>query len=134
MNKKILIKIQLASNNDSEDMHIDILQVHDSSTADSEFSCKDECNSIPNTIPIASDLTPDLLQGDLQTPPATTTTPAPSSSSSQSSNHRDDLLWWRDSINLDKANLTLMGFSKGCVVLNQVRKTAFRLFIELLID
>lgn len=106
-------------------MHIDILQVHDSATADSEFSCKDECNSsISNSIPIASDLTPDLLQGDIQTPPSTTTTSTPSSSSSSSStsNHRDDLLWWRDSINLDKANLTLMGFSKGCVVLNQVRK------------
>jgi hypothetical protein len=107
-------------------MHIDILQVHDSSTADSEFSCKDECNSLPNTIPIASDLTPDLLQGDLQTPPSTTTS-APSSSSTN--NHRDDLLWWRDSINLDKANLTLMGFSKGCVVLNQVRKMNLKLFI-----
>lgn len=103
-------------------MHIDILQVHDSTTVESEFSCKDECNSLPNSIPIASDLTPDLLQGDLQTTPNTTTSSASSSSSpSSTSNHREDLLWWRDSINLDKANLTLMGFSKGCVVLNQVR-------------
>ncbi|XP_046397906.1 mitochondrial protein C2orf69 isoform X2 [Ischnura elegans] len=28
-------------------------------------------------------------------------------------------LWWRENINLDKADLTLVGFSKGCVVLNQ---------------
>ncbi|XP_071450932.1 mitochondrial protein C2orf69 homolog isoform X2 [Hetaerina americana] len=28
-------------------------------------------------------------------------------------------LWWRENINLDKAELTLVGFSKGCVVLNQ---------------
>ncbi|XP_055615528.1 mitochondrial protein C2orf69 homolog [Toxorhynchites rutilus septentrionalis] len=31
----------------------------------------------------------------------------------------NELLWWRESLNLDKANLALMGFSKGCVVLNQ---------------
>lgn len=111
--------------NDSEDMHIDILQVHDNINSDGDatnigFSCKeDACNSLP-TIPIATDLTPDLMQGDLQptlkTPPSTTT------SSPSSNNPRDphDLMWWRESINLDKTNLILMGFSKGCVVLNQV--------------
>lgn len=31
-----------------------------------------------------------------------------------------EILWWRDSLNLDKANIALVGFSKGCVVLNQV--------------
>lgn len=126
------MKILAAINIETEDMHIDILQVHDNSTADiidqSAFTCKDDsCNTIP-TIPIASDLTPDLLQSDLQpslqTPPSTTTSSSSSSTSSSSSsgNSRDphDLLWWRESINLDKANLTLMGFSKGCVVLNQV--------------
>jgi Uncharacterised protein family UPF0565 len=88
------------------------------------FSCKeDNCNSLP-AIPIASDITPDLLQSDLQTsiqtPPSTTTSSAPV-------NPRDphNLLWWRESINLDKANLTLMGFSKGCVVLNQVSELMF---------
>lgn len=30
-----------------------------------------------------------------------------------------DNLWWKDNLNLDKANLILVGFSKGCVVLNQ---------------
>ncbi|XP_050083761.1 mitochondrial protein C2orf69 homolog [Anopheles aquasalis] len=30
-----------------------------------------------------------------------------------------DLLWWRENLNLDKASLKLIGFSKGCVVLNQ---------------
>ncbi|CAG9807763.1 unnamed protein product [Chironomus riparius] len=100
------------ANVDSEDMHIDILQVHDNVTPDADqmsFSCKeDSCNSLPT---IASDLTPDFIPTpDLQTPPPTSTT-APSNPL--------DLLWWRDSINLDKANLTLMGFSKGCVVLNQ---------------
>ncbi|XP_059472831.1 mitochondrial protein C2orf69 homolog isoform X2 [Neocloeon triangulifer] len=28
--------------------------------------------------------------------------------------------WWQEDINLDKADLTLVGFSKGCVVLNQL--------------
>uniref|UniRef100_A0A1I8PM39 Uncharacterized protein n=1 Tax=Stomoxys calcitrans TaxID=35570 RepID=A0A1I8PM39_STOCA len=28
-------------------------------------------------------------------------------------------LWWRESLNLDKSKLILIGFSKGCVVLNQ---------------
>lgn len=100
------------ANADSEDMHIDILQVHDNVSSEADqmsFSCKeDSCNSLPT---IASDLSPDLIPTpDLQTPPPTSTT-APSNPL--------DLLWWRDSINLDKANLTLMGFSKGCVVLNQ---------------
>uniref|UniRef100_A0A182PPW1 Uncharacterized protein n=1 Tax=Anopheles epiroticus TaxID=199890 RepID=A0A182PPW1_9DIPT len=30
-----------------------------------------------------------------------------------------ELLWWRENLNLDKASLKLIGFSKGCVVLNQ---------------
>lgn len=119
-----LLEASPTTSNDSEDMHIDIM-VHDSVASDSDattigFSCKeDACNSLP-TIPIASDLTSDLLQGDLQpslqTPPSTTT------SSPSSNNPRDphDLMWWRESINLDKSNLVLMGFSKGCVVLNQV--------------
>ncbi|KAH8267993.1 hypothetical protein KR018_001270 [Drosophila ironensis] len=28
-------------------------------------------------------------------------------------------LWWRENLNLDKSKLVLIGFSKGCVVLNQ---------------
>ncbi|XP_053678036.1 mitochondrial protein C2orf69 homolog [Anopheles nili] len=31
----------------------------------------------------------------------------------------NELLWWRENLNLDKASLKLIGFSKGCVVLNQ---------------
>jgi hypothetical protein len=105
--------------------------VHDNATT-GDFSCKEECNSLP-TIPIASDLTPDLLQGDLQTSPSTppssnniTTTSSitsPTTTPANQSESASDLLWWRESVNLDKANLTLMGFSKGCVVLNQVRNT-----------
>ncbi|CAB3235183.1 unnamed protein product [Arctia plantaginis] len=31
-----------------------------------------------------------------------------------------DPLWWRDKLALDESQLTLVGFSKGCVVLNQL--------------
>lgn len=31
-----------------------------------------------------------------------------------------ELLWWRDTLNMDKADLTLIAFSKGSVVLNQL--------------
>ncbi|XP_026330454.1 UPF0565 protein C2orf69 homolog [Hyposmocoma kahamanoa] len=36
--------------------------------------------------------------------------------------HKPDLdpLWWRDHLALDECALTLIGFSKGCVVLNQL--------------
>lgn len=34
-----------------------------------------------------------------------------------SENFKD--LWWKDNIALDQYDLTLIGFSKGCVVLNQ---------------
>lgn len=110
---------------DSEDMHIDILQVHDNVTNENDstsigFSCKEDPTNSQPAIPIASDLTPDLLQSDLQ--PSLQTPPSATVLLPSSNNPRDvhDLMWWRESINLDKANLILMGFSKGCVVLNQV--------------
>nr|XP_026498446.1 UPF0565 protein C2orf69 homolog [Vanessa tameamea] len=31
-----------------------------------------------------------------------------------------DPLWWREKLALDESSLTLVGFSKGCVVLNQI--------------
>lgn len=43
-------------------------------------------------------------------------TPTQLSSSQQHNNP----LWWRENLNLDKSKLILIGFSKGCVVLNQV--------------
>uniref|UniRef100_A0A182JAL5 Uncharacterized protein n=1 Tax=Anopheles atroparvus TaxID=41427 RepID=A0A182JAL5_ANOAO len=51
----------------------------------------------------------DILQSDIY------------NSTSGDSNEGDltDLLWWRENLNLDKASLKLIGFSKGCVVLNQ---------------
>ncbi|XP_011293918.2 uncharacterized protein LOC131800918 isoform X1 [Musca domestica] len=42
-------------------------------------------------------------------------TPTQLSSSQQHNNP----LWWRENLNLDKSKLILIGFSKGCVVLNQ---------------
>ncbi|XP_038221637.1 UPF0565 protein C2orf69 homolog [Zerene cesonia] len=34
--------------------------------------------------------------------------------------HKQSPLWWRDTLTLDKSKLSLVGFSKGCVVLNQL--------------
>lgn len=78
----------------------------------------------------SSDMDVDVLQSDghstttttsNSTNNASTSSSSSSSSSSTSSSTTDinELLWWRESLNLDKANLALMGFSKGCVVLNQ---------------
>ncbi|KAL0881344.1 hypothetical protein ABMA27_001223 [Loxostege sticticalis] len=42
--------------------------------------------------------------------------------SAAASEHKPDTdpLWWRDKLSLDETRLTLVGFSKGCVVLNQL--------------
>lgn len=65
----------------------------------------------------------DVLQSaDMQSnATASSSSTVTSSNNSTTSNSTDinELLWWRESLNLDKANLALMGFSKGCVVLNQ---------------
>ncbi len=124
----------------SEDMHIDILQVHDTVGVNDNDNAMGFSNTMSPTIPIPADLTPDLLQADIQSSSLTASTTATKETTTTttasaivttvteaipiSSNPRDphDLLWWRDTINLDKAQLSLIGFSKGCVVLNQVRR------------
>ncbi|XP_055685887.1 mitochondrial protein C2orf69 homolog isoform X2 [Lutzomyia longipalpis] len=99
-----------AGQDTGQDMDIDILQVQDTVNVESDsgiggFSCKDNaCNSIPR---LPTDLSLDLLQA------------AEESVGSASVPNASDLLWWRDSLNLDKAQLTLIAFSKGSVVLNQ---------------
>ncbi|XP_037945208.1 UPF0565 protein C2orf69 homolog isoform X2 [Teleopsis dalmanni] len=37
----------------------------------------------------------------------------------QQNRSNNNPLWWRENLNLDKSKLVLIGFSKGCVVLNQ---------------
>ncbi|XP_032593093.1 UPF0565 protein C2orf69 homolog [Drosophila grimshawi] len=51
------------------------------------------------------------LQSSLQTQPLQ---PRPTTPTSE-----NNPLWWRENLNLDKSKLVLIGFSKGCVVLNQ---------------
>lgn len=67
----------------------------------------------------SQDMEVDVIQSDIQN--STANSAASSSVAGTTDNNADinDLLWWRESLNLDKANLALMGFSKGCVVLNQ---------------
>ncbi|XP_066992811.1 mitochondrial protein C2orf69 homolog isoform X2 [Anabrus simplex] len=64
-----------------------------------------------------------LLQGisqRLRVMPASELLP-PATAQSQDGEDKEEEspLWWREGLNLDKANLVLVGFSKGCVVLNQ---------------
>lgn len=33
---------------------------------------------------------------------------------------KEEKIWWREGLQLDRARLVLIGFSKGCVVLNQL--------------
>ncbi|XP_055535258.1 mitochondrial protein C2orf69 homolog [Wyeomyia smithii] len=64
----------------------------------------------------------DVLQSDLQNSTASSeanTSTSAINSSNASAADISEILWWRENLNLDKANLALMGFSKGCVVLNQ---------------
>lgn len=102
--------------NESQDMDIDILQVQETVTVDSNGSIvfptkEDECNSIAV---MSTDLTRELLQTDVQ---PTSTLNAPSTS--EGIELQFDSMWWRENLNLDKCKLILIGFSKGCVVLNQ---------------
>lgn len=59
--------------------------------------CNNDCGALQPTLPI---------QPQQPRPPTPTSDNNP--------------LWWRENLNLDKSKLVLIGFSKGCVVLNQV--------------
>nr|CAD7430402.1 unnamed protein product [Timema monikensis] len=102
------------------------------------FSCYDNfvpCNNCgaPDHTPTHSALQhlERMLQGisqRLRTMPVTELTQTPVSQGEESREEGEILpqdpedsveLWWREGLNLDKANLVLLGFSKGCVVLNQ---------------
>lgn len=80
------------------------------------FSCKDDSNSTTTNNTVASiQVAGDLISSDLiQTNEESTT------GNNLSLTNQSDILWWRENLNLEKANLALVGFSKGCVVLNQV--------------
>ncbi|XP_037713408.1 UPF0565 protein C2orf69 homolog isoform X3 [Drosophila subpulchrella] len=54
-------------------------------------------------------------------PAATATSVSGTATSTSTSTATSDSnpLWWRENLNLDKSKLVLIGFSKGCVVLNQ---------------
>lgn len=97
-------------NDSSQEMDIDILQVQETVTVDSDgamiYPCREERN---NSIPTPHSDTPNNSQNDLQF----------NSVENQNMHTNKNPLWWRENLNLDKAKLILIGFSKGCVVLNQ---------------
>jgi hypothetical protein len=88
----------------------------------SETTITPPCNSLP-TIQIENVFSSELLKNELQTittvPTMTTTNISTSTTIKTPQLDPKELLWWRTDLNLDKTNLILVGFSKGCVVLNQ---------------
>lgn len=105
-----------APNNDgSQDMDIDILQVQDTVTVHAEdamvFPCREETNNVITSIHSNASATNDIIQNNMHF----------SSADCQNLQmNKNNHMWWKDNVNLDKSKLILIGFSKGCVVLNQV--------------
>ncbi|CAH0582853.1 unnamed protein product [Chrysodeixis includens] len=65
----------------------------------------------------------DLHNASIHPPSASKSNGAkPQAGGSQPAAHKpeSDPLWWREKLALDESQLTLVGFSKGCVVLNQM--------------
>ncbi|CAD7083822.1 unnamed protein product [Hermetia illucens] len=104
-----------APNNDgSQDMDIDILQVQDTVTVHAEdamvFPCREETNNVITSIHSNASATNDIIQNNIHF----------SSADCQNLQmNKNNHMWWKDNVNLDKSKLILIGFSKGCVVLNQ---------------
>lgn len=92
--------------------------LHKLIAATSSSVCPGELERTAAAAGAATDMDVDVLQSDGQ-PNNNSASPPSASTSSNSAADINDLLWWRESLNLDKASLALMGFSKGCVVLNQ---------------
>lgn len=124
------------SNN--QDIDIDILQVQDNITVDTDGKVvpstnSDSINNSYNKVQESS-TEPSVIQTDNNSPSSEQQIDKSelilSSSNEvenncQSSNQllplqKTSPLWWRQNLNLDKSKLILIGFSKGCVVLNQV--------------
>lgn len=125
-----------------QDTDIDILQVQETVTVDSDgtviFPCRDEqqqqqqqrrnnliftTNATATTTTTAgggnisaASFSNELSQHELQQ----FSNAIDCQNFNTTANNSKNLLWWRENLNLDKSKLILIGFSKGCVVLNQV--------------
>lgn len=83
----------------------------------------------PEQLSVASTNNTDAVQSSSVVLNNSTTTVSTAAAAAVANNSHQisasDILWWREGLNLDKANLALVGFSKGCVVLNQVSSSLF---------
>ncbi|XP_055901889.1 mitochondrial protein C2orf69 homolog isoform X2 [Eupeodes corollae] len=161
----------LCNNDSSQEMDIDILQVQENVTVDSDGAMVFPCgggaggNDVINAPPCTNDETsqntnspssilhstdaqeeqPPQQQPQAQPPPTSAASAAAGfnnttgvggvvanechlqnsllQASIAHAHHQQQQqrnpLWWRENLNLDKSKLILIGFSKGCVVLNQ---------------
>lgn len=135
--------ISLSNNDSNQEMDIDILQVQENVTVDSDgamvFPCSNDSINAPpctNDETSQNSITPSILH----TTDAQEQTSAASASFNNTTGVANEChlqnsllqasiahhqqqqrnpLWWRENLNLDKSKLILIGFSKGCVVLNQ---------------
>lgn len=134
-----------SGNTSNQDIDIDILQVQDNITVDTDGKLVSSANSdsINNssynknqesseTSVIQTEKSQNSESNNknemMLTTSATTTTTSSNEVENNcgspnqllSSIQKTSPLWWRQNLNLDKSKLILIGFSKGCVVLNQV--------------
>lgn len=114
-----------------DEMDIDVLQETNCSMNTSILQRQLECNKGSNNLAADSRRNNETHYssetGVIQTPHGQSTHVTKSQSCNESDLEErnkefkdNNLLWWRDNLGLDKASITLIGFSKGCVVLNQL--------------
>ncbi|KAL5285228.1 C2orf69 family protein [Megaselia abdita] len=125
-----------SGNTSNQDIDIDILQVQDNITVDTDGKVVPSSNS---------DSINNSFKNQVQESTESSVIKTDNSQSSEQNNDKSEMiltssnevenncqtsnqilplqktspLWWRQNLNLDKSKLILIGFSKGCVVLNQ---------------
>lgn len=118
------------SGTSNQDIDIDILQVQDNITVDTDGKVVPSSNSdsINNSYKAQESTESSVIKTDnSQSSEQNDKSEMMLTSSNEVENNcessplqKTSPLWWRQNLNLDKSKLILIGFSKGCVVLNQV--------------
>lgn len=117
----------------NQDIDIDILQVQDNVTVDTDgkgVTSSINSDSINNSYKVQESSESSVIQTDKTSEQNDKNEMMLTSSNEVENNcqtpnqvlplQKTSPLWWRQNLNLDKSKLILIGFSKGCVVLNQV--------------
>lgn len=116
-----------SGNTSNQDIDIDILQVQDNITVDTDGKVVTSSNSdsINNSYKVQESTDSSIIKTSNSQSPEQNDKSEMMSSNEVENNQvlplqKTSPLWWRQNLNLDKSKLILIGFSKGCVVLNQV--------------